>query len=222
MKSGKRWIVAGISAIVVAAAVACYFPYARVTLRGREHAGIDVSGHQGNIDWAQVKASGQEFAYIKATEGGDWVDDRFAANWEACGRVGMRRGAYHFFTLLRPGQDQADNFLKAVPRDSSSLPPVVDLEFSGNSARRPDRVQIIRELGIFLTSVEKTTGQPVIFYIAEQFDSSYRITQEYPRQLWVQEPLIRPSKDDWVVWQFNQFAKLPGISGHVDLDIMRY
>ena len=42
--------------------------------------GIDVSHHQGSIDWNAIAASGVEFAYIKATEGGDWIDHRFKEN----------------------------------------------------------------------------------------------------------------------------------------------
>src|SRR5438128_304537 len=60
--------------------------------------GIDVSHHQGAIDWAVLPAQGVDFAYIKATEGGDHVDRLFARNWQAAADAGMKRGAYHFFT----------------------------------------------------------------------------------------------------------------------------
>src|ERR1044071_3304348 len=61
--------------------------------------GIDVSHHQGNIDWKSVKTSGITFAYLKATEGSDFADADFPANWHGSAKPGLVRGAYHFFTF---------------------------------------------------------------------------------------------------------------------------
>nr|NKQ99664.1 glycoside hydrolase [Escherichia coli] len=57
--------------------------------------GIDISKWQGNVDWASVRAAGTQFAFIKATEGGDHVDERFRTNWDGAARAGVPRGAYH-------------------------------------------------------------------------------------------------------------------------------
>ena len=54
--------------------------------------GIDVSKYQGDIDWPRVRSSGTSFAYIKATEGGDVADDRFAENWDGAARAGVQLG----------------------------------------------------------------------------------------------------------------------------------
>jgi hypothetical protein len=69
--------------------------------------GTDVSKYQGSIDWPAVRASGISFAFIKATEGGDRLDDRFAENWHAAKAAGIPRGAYHFFYFCRPAHEQA-------------------------------------------------------------------------------------------------------------------
>src|ERR687883_942901 len=58
--------------------------------------GIDVSRHQGRIDWASVSAAGTQFAFIKATEGGDHMDERFLENWQGAKAAGIPRAAYHF------------------------------------------------------------------------------------------------------------------------------
>src|SRR5690606_18068840 len=65
--------------------------------------GIDVSRHNGEIIWEQVKGhklvdESLHFAVIKATEGGDLVDPLFQINWKAAREHAMVRGAYHFFT----------------------------------------------------------------------------------------------------------------------------
>ena len=79
--------------------------------------GIDVSHHQGVVDWGRVAKSDVAFAILKATEGGDYVDETFARNLAGAQAAGLVVGAYHFFTFCRPGAEQAANFLKVVPRD---------------------------------------------------------------------------------------------------------
>src|SRR3712207_3285087 len=53
--------------------------------------GIDLSKWQGRVDWASLRAAGTKFAFIKATEGGDHVDERFMENWHAAKRAGIPR-----------------------------------------------------------------------------------------------------------------------------------
>lgn len=98
-----RWVlVAG--ALIAAGALAAgwwflWVPNWRPPLQDDERYGIDVSAHQNLIDWNLVAADGIEFVYIKATEGGDFVDEEFAENWAGAGDLDLDRGAYHFFTL---------------------------------------------------------------------------------------------------------------------------
>ncbi|MBN9416589.1 MAG: lysozyme [Candidatus Eremiobacteraeota bacterium] len=191
-----------------------------VRLRQGEHRGIDVSAHQGQIDWPTVKAAGIEFAYIKSSEGGDWVDDHFQANWEGAGAAGIRRGAYHFFTLRRPGADQAANFLKVAPPDAHSLPPVVDLEFGGNTSARPPRETVVRELGVFIQQVEAAHKRPLILYLLPEFEEAYGVYREFPRPIWLRSLMMRPSPDlHWSLWQVTPMGRVPGIQGDVDLNI---
>jgi lysozyme len=68
--------------------------------------GIDVSKFQGDIDWNAVANSGIKFAWIKATEGGDYADARFQANWEGAKAAGIPHGAYHFVYWCRPPLDR--------------------------------------------------------------------------------------------------------------------
>ena len=66
--------------------------------------GTDVSKYQTSIAWSDAKAAGISFAFIKATEGGDRVDDNFAENWQRAKAAGVPRGAYHFFYFCRTGR----------------------------------------------------------------------------------------------------------------------
>ncbi|WP_266096794.1 GH25 family lysozyme, partial [Acinetobacter baumannii] len=63
--------------------------------------GVDVSRWQGEIDWVKLRSQGANFAYIKATDGGDHLDPMFVRNWHAAEAAGLKRGAYHFFYWCR-------------------------------------------------------------------------------------------------------------------------
>ena len=110
--------------------------------------GIDVSKYQGDIDWPRVRASGVAFAFIKATEGGDHADERFADNWAAARAAGMPRGAYHYYYFCRPALEQAAWFMNHVPEGPRGAaagarprvdPQVEDLHLPPRPRHRPRR-----------------------------------------------------------------------------------
>ena len=184
--------------------------------------GIDVSHHQGAIDWKRIKRQGVDFAYIKATEGADHRDRLFAANLKASAAAGIPRGAYHFFTLCRSGAEQAANFVAAVPRNRRLLPPVVDLEFGGNCAARPSRDTLLQELNAFLARVEAHAGRRAILYLTQEFEAAYAVSAAIDRPLWLRSLVRRPAYGarPWTLWQASNFRRLRGISGRVDWNVV--
>ncbi len=190
-------------------------------LRDGERFGIDVSHHQGAIDWSRVAADGVGFAYVKATEGGDWVDPRFARNWAEAGEAGIDRGAYHFFTLCRPGAEQAENLLRTVPIEEAALPAAIDLELAGNCADRPDVATVDREVRAFLERVEDATGEPVVLYVGDDFEARYGLRDSLDRPVWHRRILLRPDVDGWWIWQIHGYGRIDGIEGAVDVNVMR-
>ena len=185
--------------------------------------GIDVSRHQGLIDWPTVARQDVDFAYIKASEGGDQKDWRFAENWRGAGDAGIARGAYHYFTLCTPGDVQAANFIAAVPADPGMLPPAVDLEFGGNCAARPTPETLITELMVFVRLVEAHYHRPVTLYLTREFDAGYQVSAKVPRRLWLRSLVWEPGwgARPWSVWQASSFRRVPGIAGRVDWNVMR-
>ncbi|MBW8850404.1 MAG: hypothetical protein JF600_06460 [Xanthomonadales bacterium] len=187
---------------------------ARYPLRG-----IDVSHHQGRIDWPRVAADDVAFAYLKATEGGDYRDDAFARNWDAARAAGLAVGAYHFFTFCRPGAEQADNVLATVPAAADALPLVVDLEFGGNCGRVPAPADLRGELDAFLARVEPAQSRRVVFYVTAEFLDAYGAALP-PRALWRRSLLREPEPlARWVLWQYHNRGRVDGIDGPVDLDV---
>ena len=89
--------------------------------------GIDISHHQGDIDWGvlqtmQANAFPLKFAFIKATEGGDLADPKFPFNFAEARRHGYIRGAYHFFNPSTPASRQAPLRAHAAPRARRGCP----------------------------------------------------------------------------------------------------
>jgi lysozyme len=184
--------------------------------------GIDISKWQGPVDWASARAAGTQFAFIKATEGGDHMDERFHENWHAAKRAGVPRGAYHFIWWCRPAHEQAEWFRRNVPPDPDALPPVLDLEWNNNS-RCPQRVpreQALAMIRTMLEAMEAHTGKRPIIYTDITFhkDVLEGEFEDYP--FWLRsvaaEPHERYTDRRWTLWQFTTTGRVPGIKGDVD------
>jgi lysozyme len=189
--------------------------------------GIDVSRHQGDIDWAAVRRAGISFAYLKTTEGGDFADAKFLDNWHEAAAVGVRRGAYHFMYWCRRADQQALFFMVNVPNDPDALPPVLDLEWNPDSPScgvelPPERaLPMIRTL---LSAMEARTGKRPIIYTDANF---YRdvlaggALKDY--QFWLRSTRSPPEHvypgQPWTFWQFTATGRVPGILGDVDRNV---
>jgi lysozyme len=184
-------------------------------------AGIDVSDHQGSVDWNAVKQAGKSFAFIKATDGITWTDPDFATNWSGAKAAGLLRGAYHFYETNDDPTAQAENFLNAVQLEAGDLPPVVDIEklHSGGSVS-----QVVKDLQTWLDVVEKATGRMPIIYTDRSFWSSLGTSAFGLYPLWiaeygVQSPSLPAGWANWTFWQFSESGTVTGVSGSVDLDV---
>jgi lysozyme len=220
------WRVAAALVALLALAGGAVFAYSRGALRWNYPStsrypvrGVDVSHHQGKIDWAKVRADGVSFAFIKASEGKDHVDTAFQRNWEAAKAAGVTRAAYHFFTFCSPGEAQADHFVTTVGGAFGELAPVVDVEFEGNCRNPPEDAQISAELAQFLAIVERASGKkPVLYFLRAAreriLDARFDGYPTYPRSLFG-----APDEQGWSYWQFADNGRVDGIRTLVDLDL---
>ena len=224
-RRGVVVLLGAVLALTLAAilSIELWLPSHRPALRDGESYGVDVSAHQGTIDWPAVAADGVTAAYLKATEGATFRDPQFVRNWQQARAAGLDVGAYHFFTLCRSGADQATNLLRTLDevgarRDDRSLPVVVDLELSGNCSTRPARADVQREVDSFVDMVEEGTGRPVRYYVLNSWDARYPPTRD--RERWVRSIVVRPP-GSWVWWQASDRARVDGVRGPVDLNVVR-
>ena len=119
--------------------------------------GIDISHHQGEIDWSIFKDkvdSTIRFVYCKATEGTNFIDKQWSENRKQLQKLKIVHGAYHFFSPKKPAKIQATHFLNQYSYKQNDLPPVLDSETEGSSDK-----ELISKMKIWLTEVEEKTGK---------------------------------------------------------------
>jgi len=187
--------------------------------------GIDLSRYQGEVDWPVAHAAGVNFAFVKATEGGDRVDPAFRRNWAGAGAAGVARGAYHFFYFCTPAEDQARLFIETVPRARGALPPVLDLEWnhlSPSCRERPAPAVVRAQARIFLDRIERHYGQRPVIYTTPDFWETNAIGA-MGEEVWLRavadHPSVRYPGVRWTFWQYSGTGLVPGIAGRTDLNV---
>lgn len=196
--------------------------------------GIDVSYWDAGIDWPKVRATGQRFVFVKATEGDFYSDQTFGANWSGAKAAGLLRGAYHFFRANVDGKKQATRFIDYVKsvNDDGELPPVLDLET--HDGQKKDK--IIERAKIWLDLVEAAFGKKPIIYSGQYFLQDYFTeagggppvwAKDYP--LWLAQypinysdgskPFLPRGWFKWTFWQYSEKGRVNGINANVDLNV---
>lgn len=185
--------------------------------------GIDVSHHQGKIDWYRVKNDEVSFAIIKATEGGDFRDKRFAENWKKAKEAGVIVGGYHYFSFCKSGEEQASNFIHTVPNEPGTLPPSIDLEYDKNCNGSIAIWKLQKELKVYISTVKDHYGKDPIIYCNEAFYKKYlRAVAFKDCLIWVRNTVREPSLSDnrnWFFWQYSAKGSIDGVEGFVDLNV---
>lgn len=185
--------------------------------------GVDVSHHQGRIDWKALAHDGIAFAYIKATEGASFRDANFATNWVGAADAGLLRGAYHFFTLCQTGADQARNFITHVPRDPYALAPAVDAESMDSCTNGTPVGNVVQELETFLAQLAAHYGRRPLIYTTAEFHNAHLQGQLLHEQFWIRSLVIPPlfRYQQWIMWQYQNRGQRRGVQGPVDLTAFR-
>jgi lysozyme len=196
--------------------------------------GIDASYWQSEIEWPSVRASGQRFAFFKATEGLGYTDPTFEDNWHRARDVGLLRGAYCFFHPNQDAKQQAARFINAIRNlnDDGELPCSLDLEVT-DAVSKP---KILAGVKLWLDDVEQAFGRRPMIYSGVSFLETSLIeasggppawSQDHP--LWLgwfprqyspgMNPLMPRGWPAWTFWQYSGKGRINGIRANVDLDL---
>jgi len=132
--------------------------------------GIDVSSHQGNVDWAGQWNAGKRFAYVKATEGNYYTNPYFTQQYNGSYNIGMIRGSYHFATPNdSSGANQANYFVDhggGWSRDGKTLPGALDIEYNpyGATCYGLTAAGMVSWIRDFLNTYKSRTGRDAVIY----------------------------------------------------------
>lgn len=197
--------------------------------------GIDVSHHQGTIDWTKVAKDGIDFVYIKATQNS--IDSMFITNVKGANAAGLLVGAYHYLdksvTTAVLAQEAAQKFFRAIVKaggiDVFHLPPPA-LDYEESSGLTKAQMNVVAKA--FLSEIHTLTGMKPIVYTGNSFAANFAgEVGIYP--LWIARystvvPWNVTAWRSWDIWQYssgtsggtrpNGSRSVAGISGNVNLN----
>lgn len=192
--------------------------------KGYEIHGIDISHHQGDVNWnrlrnAMVEQAPIRFVFMKATEGDSHVDRKFRENFQNARESGFIRGVYHFWSNVSSPRRQAYFFLAMSPLSPGDLAPVLDVE---NKPADMSTEEFQQNVLTWLHIVEDKYHVKPIIYTYYKFKDEYLSDSrfdDYP--YWIAHYYVDKMEYEgpWKFWQHTDAGRLPGIKGYVDLDI---
>lgn len=192
--------------------------------------GIDVSHHNGVIDWPKVAGAGYKFAYIKASQGGAFLDPKRKQNAKGAAAAGLKVGFYHFYEPNVDGKVQADMFLGAIENLPMHLPPCLDVEEEPSPwpSQAVTRARIVH----WMRAVSAETGvlKLCIYTRADLWklkcgtENGAEGVKFSDHILWLArystifKPRVPRPWTRYHIWQHSEKGKVPGIVGNCDLN----
>ena len=192
--------------------------------------GIDVSSHQGDIDWEAVADEGVEFAFIRAVYRGYGtgklvVDEKCLENIEGAQAAGIDVGVYVFSQAISQAEvlEEAGTVIDLLDGYTLQLPIVFDVEKVGDSQARTNSLTVEERTNLtiaFLEAVKNAGYEPMVYHNTEMGAMLVDLTQltDYPK--WFagyNKEFYWPYEYD--VWQYSENGSINGINGKVDFDI---
>lgn len=190
--------------------------------------GIDVSEHNGNINHGKIKASGIEFAMVRAGYGGGNVDKQFKRNMEGFINAGVHVGAYWFIysTTVAEAIAEANHFDRLVRpyKDKMTFPVAADFEYDSERWMKRCGVTPSKRLNTdivkaFCKRLEEL-GWYVVNYANIDYINNHFHQSELDRfDIWVAQWGVNKCSKACGIWQYTSDGKVPGSSARTDMNI---
>lgn len=188
--------------------------------------GIDVSNHQGDIDWETVKNSGVEFVFIRIGYGHNreakiMEDEKFRQNLEGAKNVGLKVGLYFYSyaTEIWEAEEQANWIVKTLNGEKIDLPIVFDYETWKSFPTYNINIVDLNKVAKRFLDILHDNGYEGMNYSSKYYLNTIWDISEYPT--WLAHYVSKTNYDkDFKVWQFSNTGEVPGINGFVDLDVL--
>lgn len=179
--------------------------------------GIDLSHYQGEVFWETVGDNTKmAYVYLKATEGGDRIDDMYERNIQLAHRYGLKVGSYHFYRPKTEQQRQLENFMAQCRPGEQDLIPMIDIETTGGFSTD----EFCDSLFKFLDLIEKTYKQKPLLYTFTNFYNRHLCGKIDDYQLMIaqytsREPVLADERD-FTMWQYTGKGRIVGVNGYID------
>ncbi len=178
--------------------------------------GIDLSHYQGTVFWETVGKSKMAYVYLKATEGGTRIDDKYKQNIDLAHNYGLKVGSYHFYRPKVDQEEQLRNFMAQCRPGDQDLLPMIDVETRSGMPREEFRDSLAK----FLNLVEEAYRQRPLVYTGTNFYNAnlQGLLDDYKlmiAQYSTREPVLTDGKE-YLLWQYSAKGRLDGINGFVD------
>ncbi|MCR5201469.1 MAG: glycoside hydrolase family 25 protein [Lachnospiraceae bacterium] len=193
--------------------------------------GIDVSHHQGNINWTKVKNAGYKFAFIRigyrgyGKDGTVNIDSMFEKNIKGAHEAGLDVGVYFFSQAIneKEAKEEAEFIIKIIKNYEIELPVVFDPEEITTDEARTDNVtgeQFTKNTLAFAKKIKSAGFKPMLYsnFMWEAY--KYDMKKLNKIDFWYADYQEKPqSPYDFEFWQYTEKGTVPGIEGAVDLNI---
>lgn len=178
--------------------------------------GIDISAHNGVVDFDKVASVGMDFVILKATEGATFKDKNFPTNYRKARKAGLKVGAYHFFRFDVGGYMQALNLMHSIKGRRLELPVVIDVEEWSNP-RDHTTHDILARLQTMINTLE-AHGYHVMLYSNKDGFEKFFSQQFAHYPLWLCSFTGAPEAGNMRLWQFSHVGRVSGVDGKVDIN----
>lgn len=178
--------------------------------------GIDVSNHNGNIDWNKLKSSDVKVIYIKASEGTTYQDPYLNQHYQGAKSIGLSTGFYHYLKGTSAPESQAQNFWNLIKDKENNLIPCLDIEENG--------FNVMDYTLRFISKFKDLSNLPIVIYTGPYFanDNLDNRLASYPcwiAHYGVSSPMATNIwSTNYVGHQYTEKGKVSGINGNVDLN----
>lgn len=191
--------------------------------------GIDVSYHQGIIDWKKVAESGIEFAIIRAGYGKNTVDSKFIENIVGAHAAGIKIGVYWFIYALNENDaiKNAEMFHKTIEPYRETITMKVFADYEGDSDKYANKNGVVhtketrtRIVKTFLNYLEDKGWDVGNYSNKDYIKNNFEDLSEYPLWFaWYDNDENEAKKYNPIMWQYSSKGSVPGINGNVDMNI---
>lgn len=185
-----------------------------------EKRGIDISHHQGDIDFNKLKGN-IDFAMVRTSYGSFYEDRKYKRNINGLERIGVPYGLYHFSyaTSIEEAKKEAVGFINIIKKYNPTYPVVIDIE-SSNSTTNVKNDTLVDITDTICSMIENAGYYVMIYANLDYFNGKLNSSKLDRYDKWLAQWSSKPTYNkNFGIWQYSSKGTVPGITGNVDLNV---